>query len=195
MNESDASEALDRAAAALPAAIDPERDLWPAIEACIVSKPASRPTPRAWPHPGWAGQLAAAVTLMAVASIATFMLVDRPQAPAQPDEQALAWADIWAEPARFGARDALSQEYLDARHALTTTLEQRLGALSPDTRALVVANLIEIRQALDAINVALAEDPDNALLQRLLLKTYQDEMYVLVNLNSTTQPIRERIEL
>ncbi|MGH8495203.1 MAG: hypothetical protein ACREVN_03650, partial [Gammaproteobacteria bacterium] len=185
-------------AAALPAGIEPDRDLWPAIEARIASMPASGEKRERSVLRGWPTQLAAALALMAVASLVTFMMVDsadRAPAPAERAPDMLALSDIWAEPARFGVRYALGQDYLDARAALTATLQQRLGAMPPETRRVVIANLIEIRRALDAINVALVEDPDNALLQRMLLRTYQDEMFVLANLNSTTVPIGERIEL
>ncbi|CAN5217472.1 hypothetical protein BH24PSE2_BH24PSE2_02870 [soil metagenome] len=183
----DADKALERATAALPRELEPERDLWPEIAARINPAP-STVSPRWTRSPA---QLAAAVTLVAIASLTAYLLVE----PRAPRSEQIAWADIWAEPARFGARDTLSQDYLDARRALATTLEDRLEALPTETRAVVVTNLLEIRRALDAINAELAEDPDNVLLQRLLLRTYQDEMYVLVNLNSTTEPVMENIEI
>ncbi|HUO82559.1 MAG TPA: hypothetical protein VM616_06845 [Gammaproteobacteria bacterium] len=190
-----ASPALERATAALPREIEPARDLWPGIEACIRDERtgARRTT--------WLGRMAAAVALLAAGSLATFMLLDRPAHTPQTVVEhadggwADSLADVWAEPARFGTHHALGEDYLRTRAELTTTLEQRLATLSPETRTVVIDNLIEIRSALDAINAALAEDPDNILLQRLLLTAYQDEMFVLADLNSSTDPIRERIDL
>jgi len=191
-----ASPALQRATAALPLEIEPRRDLWPGIEARIRGERTGAP-----PRTQWLGRMAAAVALLAAGSLATFMLLDRPTDTPQVVDAGdnAGWAEslagVWTEPARFGSRHALGADYLRTRAELTATLEQRLVTLSPETRSIVISNLIEIRSALDAINAALDEDPDNILLQRLLLSAYQDEMFVLADLNSSTDPIRERIDL
>lgn len=198
MTESENEAALERAAAALPREIEPGRDLWPGIEARIREQRGGQQAAVPRPSP-WLPRLAAAVMLVAAGSLVTYMLIDR--RPAEPPQMADAGAargglaGVWAEPAQFGANHALGEEYLRTRADLTATLEQQLAALSPKTRTLVIANLIEIRLALDAINAALIEDPDNILLQRLLLTAYQGEMYVLADLNSSTDPIRGRIDL
>ena len=44
-------------------------------------------------------------------------------------------------------------------------------------------NLAEIMQAVDEINEALAKDPSNTLLQRLLLAAYASELEVYGNVN------------
>jgi len=198
MNEAPdkASPALERAIAALPREIEPGRDLWPGIEARIRGERSAAPS-----RAQWLGRMAAAVALLAAGSLATFMLLDRPaETPQLVDTGdngvgAESLDGVWTEPARFGSRHALGADYLRTRAELTATLEQRLVTLSPETRSIVISNLIEIRRALDAINAALDEDPDNILLQRLLLSAYQDEMFVLADLNSSTDPIRERIDL
>jgi hypothetical protein len=68
---------------------------------------------------------------------------------------------------------------------LRADAEARLAALPPRTRAKVAASLQSIDHALRDIEAALGQDPANALLQELLVNTYQDEMRVLTELQTT----------
>ena len=65
-------------------------------------------------------------------------------------------------------------------------LDQRIAALPASARAKLEFNLGEMRRAADEINAALAEQPGDPLLEELLLKTYQDELAVLANVNQLT---------
>jgi hypothetical protein len=68
---------------------------------------------------------------------------------------------------------------MDARSQLESNFEGKLNALSPDARSDVVQNLNTIRLAIRDINQALAAEPDNTLLQELLLSSYHDEMSLM----------------
>jgi len=74
--------------------------------------------------------------------------------------------------------------FLDARFnrqraQLVKGLEARLAALPPESRAKVVHSLQVISDSKRELEAALGKDPSNALLQELLVNTYQDEMRVL----------------
>ena len=57
------------------------------------------------------------------------------------------------------------------------------------SRAKLESSLGELRRAAEQINVALAEQPGDPLLQELLLATYQDELAVLANVNQLTSAL------
>ena len=49
-----------------------------------------------------------------------------------------------------------------------------------------------IRKAIDDINTALAAEPDNDLLQKLLLKTYREELDLMMRVDSITNAAMRR---
>jgi hypothetical protein len=69
--------------------------------------------------------------------------------------------------------------YLREREALLRSLNARLAKLPPPTRKKVLQSLTTIHQSMQQIQQALGREPGNALLQELLIDTYQDEMQVL----------------
>ena len=62
---------------------------------------------------------------------------------------------------------------------MIAALEAQLQTLPPLTQQKVAGSLKTIRQSMKDIEAALGRDPANALLQELLVNTYQDEMRVL----------------
>ena len=78
--------------------------------------------------------------------------------------------------------------YRQQRAELLRTLDARLASLPPESRAKVKASLATIHQSMRDIEAALGHDPGNALLQELLIDTYQDEMRVLTALQDTGAP-------
>ncbi len=78
---------------------------------------------------------------------------------------------------------------MPAPRRLPTLLEARLAHMPGSTRAKLQVNLAEIRRAAEEINAALAEQPGDPLLEELLLKTYQDELAVLANVNQMTNAL------
>ncbi len=65
------------------------------------------------------------------------------------------------------------------RAALIRGLEAQLKTLPPDTQHKVASSLATIRTSIQELQDALGKDPANALLQELLVNSYQDEMRVL----------------
>ncbi|HWJ07632.1 MAG TPA: hypothetical protein VNS57_17775 [Steroidobacteraceae bacterium] len=172
----------------LPQGVEPSRDLWPAIEARL------EPRARRW-APSWAWQAAAAVLLVAGSSLLTATLLDDDgtsgKMAATPGATVAAPADVSAAavPANYAAGSQLDPEYLAARRQLTAMLNERIANLPDSTRAKLEQNLAEMRRAAEQINAALAEQPGDPLLQDLLLKTYQDELAVLANVNQLTNAL------
>jgi hypothetical protein len=76
--------------------------------------------------------------------------------------------------------------YQRQRAALLKTLQAQLNTLPPVTRTKVLASLATIGKAKKDLEDALGKDPGNALLQELLVNTYQDEMRVLTDVHSAS---------
>ena len=169
--------------------LEPGRDLWPGIAAQLEPRDAQA-TSR--PRRAWLWQAAAAaVLLVAGSSLLTATLLDTRRAdgtmatattPTTPATSAVPTGAA-AVPAAYGAGARLDPDYLAARRQLTALLETRMASLPESTRAKLEANLAEMRHAALQINAALAEQPGDPLLEELLLKTYQDELAVLANVN------------
>jgi hypothetical protein len=144
--------------------IPPRRDLWPSIEAGLVpARPASR-------APRWALGLAASVVLVAGGVWLGRASLERAASPADPSVVLAAFAP--------GA------SYEAARDAELAALPGRLAALSPQTRTQVLASLETVQRSIAEIRQALGRDPANALLQSMLIDSYQEEMRVLSTLNA-----------
>jgi hypothetical protein len=159
----------------LATAVRPERDLWPEIEQAISRPAATERT--AW-NTVWA-KAAAIVLLVGGSSGVTYLTMSTDNDPTVPrvaDIQPLVFQQATAS---FGSHYNLGPDYMDARRALSDNLDTRLETLSPEANATVRENIQTIREAIDEINKALAEDPDNVLLQELLIDTYRDELSVM----------------
>ncbi len=78
--------------------------------------------------------------------------------------------------------------YARQRAALLRSLPARLAALPPPARAKVMASLATLKKAKEDLESALGKDPGNALLQELLVDTYQDEMRVLTDMRDASDP-------
>jgi hypothetical protein len=173
---------LTKRAAELATGIQPSRDLWPGIEAAI-SEPAGG---RSWFSP-YLAQAAAVVLLVGASSGLTWLVM---QDEAQPVQVAVA-PDLVFQQASF-ARYELGPGFQDARSRLRSQLEDELAKLSPESREEVESNLDTIRAAIAEINEALEAEPDNTLLQELLLRTYRDELTVMRRVGGLTQDVTTR---
>jgi hypothetical protein len=80
--------------------------------------------------------------------------------------------------------------YQRDRAQLVQTLQSRLDAMPPAARAKVTASLATIEKAKQDLEQALGKDPSNALLQELLVNTYQDEMRALTDVHEASDPGR-----
>jgi len=171
----------------LSPAIEPARDLWPQIEARINAERSTAAPPRPARARAVPPRWLAAVAVLA--SVAVGVWIGRSLLPAsRPGAQ----SPISASRASFAdAPTALDVAYVsDPRYqrdraALMKTLQARLAALPPPARAKVMASLAAIQDAKQDLQNALGKDPGNALLQELLVNTYQDEMRVLTDVQAS----------
>jgi hypothetical protein len=200
----------------MPRSIAPPRDLWAGIEASIAADrqaTAAEANPSA-PGPssrdntitdlasrrssGSARQftrlrwLAAAAV---IAALAVGMWIGRSVMPtmrpiANPTDATNTTARV--VPPQVGVAAALQAAYVAdpkyraERAALVKSLEAKLASLPPDSRAKVMSSLEAIRKAKEDLEAALGKDPSNALLQELLVNTYQDEMRVLTTVHEAS---------
>jgi hypothetical protein len=93
-------------------------------------------------------------------------------------------------PTTFDTAYVRDPRYERQRTALVRALQERLAALPAPTRAKVSASLAAIEKAKQDLEQALGHDPGNALLQELLINTYQDEMRVLTDVHEASDPGR-----
>ena len=99
------------------------------------------------------------------------------------------------ERAAFGSSYTLGSDYLETRADLVAQFGQELDRLSPGERQDVEQSLEVIRGAIDDINAALQQDPDNTLLQELLMKTYHEELNVMRKVGGVTQSVMSRRDI
>lgn len=188
--------------------VAPPRDLWPSIAAQIAEEKARGPGARAatggrrfLPTRAQWVSLAAVVAAVAVgiwlgrsvlplgknvesgagitASSGTNTGTDENNAAAgslQPGSaQAIPAAAFVTDP-----------RYLKQRKEMIAALETQLQTLPPQTQQKVAGSLKTIRASMKDIEAALGRDPANALLQELLVNTYQDEMRVFTAVNEAS---------
>jgi hypothetical protein len=178
----------------LPEAVQPPRDLWAGIEAQInaerqPAKPAQSTATR---------RLAQRRLLAVAAMIGTLAVgvwigrsimpgVGPTQPPLAVDKPNTAQPSATSNVAALVQAAYLSDpKFRETRDALVKSLAARLATLPPESRAKVVDSLATIHKSMQDLEAALGKDPTNALLQELLLNTYQDEMRVLTTVHEAS---------
>jgi hypothetical protein len=174
---------FDKAAAGLRKGIRPQHDLWPGIEAAIAQNQSSAGRRSRWSP--MLAQAAAVVLLVGATSGLTYLLVknDTPVAPVE------------FEVSRVFDQAAYGEDYQIAREGLVIELDQKLERLSPEAQEEVRNNLDVIRKAIRDISIALEDNPNNPLLQQLLLDTYRDELRVMYQVNGLTRNVVSRNDI
>ncbi len=177
----------------LPQSIEPARDLWPAIESQLGGADGSSSMAKhAGRHVLRLRWVAAAAML---ACVALGVWVGRNLLPGAgfagaPPTAANRSSVPGLAPTAFDAAFVSDPRYERQRAALVRALQERLAALPPPARAKVSASLATIEKAKKDLEQALGHDPGNALLQELLINTYQDEMRVLTDVHEASEPGR-----
>lgn len=173
----------------LPRDIPPPHDGWPALEARLresgippadagvsqgrEAEPAQRLRRR--PYMMRIAALAAVLAAVVVgASIDRWVL-----SPGHPTSPGAAIRGPGGAGQGINVAYVTDPRYLHEREALLRSLNARLAKLPRPTRKKVLESLATIHQSMQQIQQALGREPGNALLQELLIDTYQDEMRVL----------------
>jgi hypothetical protein len=167
--------------------VPPPRDLWPAISSEISkeTKRAAPPITSRVHQPSRMQWLAAAAV---VAALAVGIWVGRTLLPTGSTQPTPPVARNDGSPDVANVAYVRDPRYLKQRAELVRSLEARLKTLPPETQKKVTASLATIRKSITDIQDALGRDPANALLQELLVNTYQDEMRVLSTVNEAGAP-------
>lgn len=173
----------DRAARQLATDIAPERDLWPDIATAISTPRRSRWTPML-------AQAAAVVLLVGASSAITYLSVKDNSGPVVSIAPELVF-----EQAAFGGNYNLGPGFQDARNSLRVELDVELARLSPEARADIQENLDLIYKAIADINAVLEEEPDNVLLQQMLLQAYREELTLLSRVGGLTRNVMMRNDI
>jgi hypothetical protein len=171
----------------LPREIAPPHDGWPALEARLRASASGHPDDGAQPgsreggirrrRPRLTGIAAVAAVLAAVVvgvSIDRWML-----SPAHPAPRAASASRVGTAGGQLQVAYVTDPRYLRERAALLRSLNARLAKLPPPARKKVLQSLAAIQQSMRQIRQALGREPGNALLQELLIDSYQNEMQVL----------------
>ena len=177
----------------LPQSIEPRHDLWPGIEARLGDIRAADGATPAQRRAVRMRRLAAAAMVACVAigvwvgrgllpgtaGSGTVAVNTSPPQAVQPPVNAVPHEVYVSDP-----------RYQEQRAALVRDLQARLAALPQPQRDKVTASLQAIEKAKADLEEALGHDPSNALLQELLVNTYQDEMRVLTDVHEASDPGR-----
>ena len=185
MTERDAGDSVTRLRD-LPQSIEPEMDLWPRIEAQIAGRGgavravgAAGATRRSWSA---ARVYLAAAAMVACVAVGVWIGRSGVTGGGAPLAQASRPAS-----ATLQAAWVTDPRYQREHRELMRALGAQLASLPPASRAKVMASLATIRQAKQELESALGKDPGNALLQELLVNTYQDEMRVLTDVREASE--------
>jgi len=178
----------------LPEAVQPPRDLWAGIEAQInaerqPAKPVQSAATRRLAQRRWLAVAAMIGTLAVGVWIGRSIMpgVGPTQPPLAVDKPNTAQPSATSNVAALVQAAYLSDpKFRETRDALVKSLAARLATLPPESRAKVVDSLATIHKSMQDLEAALGKDPTNALLQELLLNTYQDEMRVLTTVHEAS---------
>lgn len=176
----------------LPPEVMPARDLWPGIAGAMEAQERERRVARPWPT--LFAQAAAVLLLVGASSGITWLAMQQDGTlPAQP----VASGPLTFEPVSgsFGSQYTLGPDFQDARSSIAAKFELELERLPPATREEIEKNLATIRGAIAEINRALADQPDNVLLQKLLLSSYNEELAIMRKVDGVSSAVTRRTDI
>lgn len=156
----DAARLLGTPLRQLPGTIEPAADLWPGIERRLT--PRVGLARRRFEFPAWL--LAAAAVVLIAASAAGTAILLRGRA-------------LHGKPASGIA--TVEAQYATASDDLTAALEKARPRLSPGTAATIARSLAVIDSALAESRRALALDPNNLVLEQLVVAAWRQKVDLL----------------
>jgi len=191
---------IEDALASLPRAVQPARDLWPAISRELAAPPAdvalaggaaARDTAPRFALKSWPLALAASLAVASLAGALCWSVWRERPAAALVARTAPAPAPVTAR-TLVNFEPLHNAEYVSARSDLEQVFNERLKLLAPATRARIQADLETIRKANADIRAALGKDPASPLLLKLLQNTGQQEIDLYTSVAQTTEPMLAR---
>lgn len=163
-----------------PTATAADEDLWPSIRSRIEAEKVVRleaavgggVPARRRRGIGIAATIAAAALLVAA-------LAQMQRVRAHPAAPAVTQLD-----AAFASVADSSREYEQEANELLNELEMRRAMLRPNTSAALDSDLSVIDRSIDELKAAIARDPKNLALQRLLASSYREKVDLLKRANN-----------
>ena len=189
----------------LPTEAAPSRDLWAGIHARMETsegagtgeaQPLRQRSPQGVRRISFSvGQLMAASVALAILSGGSVWMAlyggSGIDSPASVAVSAVAVDVAGSDGTRSGnvlpAIQAATTEYEQAIASLESVLERGRGLLDAETLATIQTSLDAIDQAIDEARQALENDPNNDLLNRLLIKNQQSKLRVLRQVSAAVQ--------
>lgn len=156
---------------ALSRGVTPARDLWVEIEPRLAGRKQGQVITWASVRPKAFAVLAAAALVVIGMSL---FLQGPVVAPHESTDKSRDTARAWQRE----VADA-EQQYRETKEALNTALASRENELAPETLAVLEANLEAIDTAVNEIRQAMATDPQDPRLLRLLVATQEKELNLL----------------
>jgi hypothetical protein len=176
----------------LPRAMAPGRDLWPGIAEAIAADEQPRGT--SWRWQKMLAYAAGVLLLVGGSSGVTWLAVTGKQ-PQYAAAQTVEPLQLQPVSGSFGGHYELGPEFIAARNSLASELDGKLDRLSPQARAEVEKNIAESRASIQQINRVLSDEPDNALLQQLLLTAYHDELNMMRRVDGLISTVMNREDI
>jgi predicted anti-sigma-YlaC factor YlaD len=164
-------ESLIERTRALPRDIDPPAEAWEAVRAAVRS-PGARERAPARPRVRWSQLAAAAALIVATSGITVWVLRGDPGRAVPSSNQS-------ATPAMLAAFAPVEARYVLAADVLRESLDERRTTLDPETIAAVERSLATIDTAIAEARAALARDPGNGTISRLLASSYEQKVALL----------------
>ena len=198
--KSDAAAALEKRLATLPREVEPPRDLWAGIAERIAdveaiespNENADTGAPISEVSAGrfsaWYGLAAAALFAVVTSLVTVNENADVPGGAVGVGALASFETEAFGGPER-------AAELLRVRQDLHQVFRQALEELAPETRTVVIDNLTRIELARAEIDAALKDDPQNQLLQQLLMNSYANELSMLNEFAGMTRSAAQRTAL
>lgn len=164
-------EALIERARALPRHIAPPAGAWEDVRSAVRGRRAQS-SPQAGRRARWA--LLAAAAALVIATSATTIWITRSDG-----DRSLRQVSRASAPAALASFAPVEARYVLTAAALEETLEERRPMLDPATVATVERSLTTIDAAIAEARAALANDPGNGTVFRLLASSYEQKVTLL----------------
>lgn len=174
--------------AALPRSIEPPPDAWKNIRSAIEAekrgaRSGTSSRPAFWQRPIFLA--AAALILVAGSSAVTAIALLRPSRASgsatavTTNKTGAQYAVNGSGPASLAQFTVVESDYLRAVNDLSATLESERGSLSPETVAKLRESIKIIDAAILEARNALAADPSNTTLIKILANSYEQKVDLL----------------
>ena len=164
-------ESLVERARALPREIAPPKDAWDEVRAAVRTTSASRQAPSFRRH-RWILRAAAATLVLALGSTVWLLRDSNSASRAET-------VGTGVTPARLQEFAPVEARYVLAASELQQTLSERRQTLDPETIAIIESSLTTIDSAIAEARAALARDPGNPTISRLLASSYEQKVGLL----------------